>query len=158
LIPGTSNLNRYLEIIWSFVVVPHGTGCFTLKLIGVSRWIFSKIYKLKLRQFVAEFLVVYTFVGCVSSGVCCITMDDGPRWQFRRWCFRARCNLVRLCSAANIYRRIQRHCTISVSRSAGWFRLLRACPNAVSSRVIHLVFHRLQHNCFSSLDLINMVY
>jgi hypothetical protein len=32
------------------------------------------------------------------------------------------------------------------------------CPNAVSSRVIHLVFHRLQHNCFSSLDLIKLVY
>jgi hypothetical protein len=32
------------------------------------------------------------------------------------------------------------------------------CPNAVSSRVIHLVFHRLQHNCFSSLDSIKLVY
>jgi hypothetical protein len=33
-----------------------------------------------------------------------------------------------------------------------------SCPNTVSSRVIHLVFHRLQHNYFSSLDSINMVY
>jgi hypothetical protein len=32
------------------------------------------------------------------------------------------------------------------------------CPNAVSSRVIHLVFHRYQYNCFSSLDSINLVY
>jgi hypothetical protein len=33
-----------------------------------------------------------------------------------------------------------------------------SCPNAVSSRVIHLVFHRLQYLRFSSLDSINMVY
>jgi hypothetical protein len=32
------------------------------------------------------------------------------------------------------------------------------CPNAVRLRVIHLVFHRLQHNCFSSLDSIKLVY
>jgi hypothetical protein len=32
------------------------------------------------------------------------------------------------------------------------------CPNAVSSRVIHLVFHRHQHNCSSSLDSIKLVY
>jgi hypothetical protein len=32
------------------------------------------------------------------------------------------------------------------------------CPNAVSSRVIHFVFHRYQHNCFSSLDSIKLVY
>jgi hypothetical protein len=40
----------------------------------------------------------------------------------------------------------------------GGFGCYVSCPNAVSSRVIHLVFHRLQHNCFSSLDSINMVY
>jgi hypothetical protein len=32
------------------------------------------------------------------------------------------------------------------------------CPNAVSSRVIHLVFHRHQYNCSSSLDSIKLVY
>jgi hypothetical protein len=45
-----------------------------------------------------------------------------------------------------------------VSRSAGWFGCYVSCPNAVSSWVIHLVFHRLQYNCFSSLDLIKLVY
>jgi hypothetical protein len=40
----------------------------------------------------------------------------------------------------------------------GGFGCCMSCPNAVSSRVIHLVFHRLQHNCFSSLDSINLVY
>jgi hypothetical protein len=45
-----------------------------------------------------------------------------------------------------------------VSRSAGGFGCYMTCPNAVSSRVIHLVFHRLQHNCFSSLDSIKLVY
>jgi hypothetical protein len=40
----------------------------------------------------------------------------------------------------------------------GGFGCCVSCPNAVSSRVIHLVFHSLQHNCFSSLDSINMVY
>jgi hypothetical protein len=45
-----------------------------------------------------------------------------------------------------------------VSRSAGCFGYYVTCPNAVSSRVIHLVFHRLQHNCFSSLDSIKLVY
>jgi hypothetical protein len=46
----------------------------------------------------------------------------------------------------------------AVSRSAGCFGCYVTCPNAVSSRVIHLVFHRLQHNCFSSLDSIKLVY
>jgi hypothetical protein len=45
-----------------------------------------------------------------------------------------------------------------VSRSAGCFGCYVTCPNAVSSRVIHLVFHRYQYNCFSSLDLIKLVY
>jgi hypothetical protein len=45
-----------------------------------------------------------------------------------------------------------------VSRSAGCFGCYVTCPNAASSRVIHLVFHRLQHNCFSSLDSIKLVY
>jgi hypothetical protein len=45
-----------------------------------------------------------------------------------------------------------------VSRSAGCFGCYVTCPNAVSSRVIHLVFHRHQHNCFSSLDSIELVY
>jgi hypothetical protein len=45
-----------------------------------------------------------------------------------------------------------------VSRSAGCFGCYVTCPNAVSSWVIHLVFHRLQHNCFSSLDSIKLVY
>jgi NAD(P)-dependent dehydrogenase (short-subunit alcohol dehydrogenase family) len=40
----------------------------------------------------------------------------------------------------------------------GGFGCYVTCPNAVSSRVIHLVFHRLQHNCFSSLDSIKLVY
>jgi poly(3-hydroxybutyrate) depolymerase len=40
----------------------------------------------------------------------------------------------------------------------GGFGHYVSCPNAVSSRVIHLVFHRLQHLSFSSLDSINMVY
>jgi hypothetical protein len=40
----------------------------------------------------------------------------------------------------------------------GGFGCYVSCSNAVSSRVIHLVFHRLQHNCFSSLDVINIVY
>jgi hypothetical protein len=40
----------------------------------------------------------------------------------------------------------------------GGFGCCVSCPNAVGSRVIHLVFHRLQHNCFSSLDSINLVY
>jgi hypothetical protein len=35
----------------------------------------------------------------------------------------------------------------------GGFGCYVTCPNAVSSRVIHLVFHRLQHNCFSSFRL-----
>jgi hypothetical protein len=47
---------------------------------------------------------------------------------------------------------------VAVSRSAGWFGCYVSCPNAVSSRVIHLVFHRHQHNCFSSLDSIKLVY
>jgi hypothetical protein len=47
---------------------------------------------------------------------------------------------------------------IGVSRSAGCFGCYVTCPNAVSSRVIHLVFHRHQHNCFSSLDSIKLVY
>jgi hypothetical protein len=34
----------------------------------------------------------------------------------------------------------------------GGFGCYVSCPNAVSSRVIHLVFHRFQHNCFSSLE------
>jgi hypothetical protein len=46
----------------------------------------------------------------------------------------------------------------SVSRSAGCFGCYVTCPNAVSSRVIHLVFHRHQHNCSSSLDSIKLVY
>jgi 2-polyprenyl-6-methoxyphenol hydroxylase-like FAD-dependent oxidoreductase len=45
-----------------------------------------------------------------------------------------------------------------VSRSAGCFGCYVTCPNAVSSRVIHLVFHRHQHNCSSSLDSIKLVY
>jgi hypothetical protein len=48
--------------------------------------------------------------------------------------------------------------TIVVSRSAGCFGCYVTCPNAVSSRVIHLVFHRHQHNCSSSLDSIKLVY
>jgi hypothetical protein len=46
----------------------------------------------------------------------------------------------------------------TVSRSAGCFGCYVTCPNAVSSRVIHLVFHRFQYNCFSSLDSIKLVY
>jgi hypothetical protein len=46
----------------------------------------------------------------------------------------------------------------TVSRSAGCFGCYVTCPNAVSSRVIHLVFHRHQHNCSSSLDSIKLVY
>jgi hypothetical protein len=45
-----------------------------------------------------------------------------------------------------------------VSRSTGCFGCYVTCPNAVSSRVIHLVFHRHQHNCSSSLDSIKLVY
>jgi hypothetical protein len=45
-----------------------------------------------------------------------------------------------------------------VSRSAGCFGCYVTCPNAVSSRVIHLVFHRHQHNYSSSLDSIKLVY
>jgi hypothetical protein len=40
----------------------------------------------------------------------------------------------------------------------GCFGCYVTCPNAVSSRVIHLVFHRYQHNCSSSLDSIKLVY
>jgi hypothetical protein len=47
---------------------------------------------------------------------------------------------------------------VCVSRSAGCFGCYVTCPNAVSSRVIHLVFHRHQHNYSSSLDSIKLVY
>jgi hypothetical protein len=49
----------------------------------------------------------------------------------------------------------QQHLSVVV---LGGFGCYVSCPNAVSSRVIRLVFHRLQHKCFSSLDSINMVY
>jgi ankyrin repeat protein len=46
----------------------------------------------------------------------------------------------------------------AVSISAGCFGCYVTCPNAVSSRVIHLIFHRYQHNYSSSLDSIKLVY